>query len=183
MPIGEIRGDRPVGHRPRGEPASRSGTDGGWPRGVRPLTPTRRGVGGRSGPCPGRRRGRPHSGRRLPGPARQSSQTPRRRLQAMRTSPRSSPADSSARGASTHASAGMFRSRIGVSGRSAVWTGVSTKGRWSAGSAPGWSFTNPGRPTRRGSAVRRRSWWRHRGRGTPECRGPAGRRDVGRWIQ
>src|SRR4051812_40243841 len=34
-------------------------------------------------------------------------------------------------GASTHAVAGMLRSRTGVGGRSAVWMGVSSSGRWS----------------------------------------------------
>src|SRR5204862_3186466 len=47
------------------------------------------------------------------------------------TPPMSSPTCSSASGASTHAPAGMLRSRWGVAGRSAVWTGVRSTGRWS----------------------------------------------------
>src|SRR3954463_10864227 len=47
----------------------------------------------------------------------------------------SSPRCSNSSGASTQASAGMLRSRIGVAGRSAVWTGVGSMGRWSAGRA------------------------------------------------
>jgi hypothetical protein len=42
---------------------------------------------------------------------------------------RSSPSVSSESGASTQAVAGMFRSRTGVGGRSAVWTGVPSTGR------------------------------------------------------
>src|SRR4051794_25776911 len=38
-------------------------------------------------------------------------------------------------GASTHAVAGMLRSRTGVGGRSSVWIGVSSSGRWSYFSA------------------------------------------------
>ena len=47
----------------------------------------------------------------------------------------SSPERRSTSGASTHAEAGMFRSRMGVGGRSTVWTGVGSTGRWSAGRA------------------------------------------------
>ena len=69
------------------------------------------------------------------GPARQRSHGPRRRLYAMRGCSMSSPALSSSVGASTHAVAEMLRSRVGVGGRSSVCTGVSSKGRWSAGRA------------------------------------------------
>src|SRR3954454_20503336 len=44
-------------------------------------------------------------------------------------------------GASTQAVAGMLRSRTGVGGRSAVWIGVSSSGRWSYFSA------GPGTPS------------------------------------
>src|SRR5687768_16543366 len=47
----------------------------------------------------------------------------------------SSPRVNRASGASIHASALMLRSRVGVSGRSSVWLGVSSTGRSSAGSA------------------------------------------------
>src|SRR5207253_428197 len=41
----------------------------------------------------------------------------------------SAPRLRSSSGASTHARAGMLRSRCGVAGRSSVWTGVSSSGR------------------------------------------------------
>src|SRR5438270_632910 len=43
----------------------------------------------------------------------------------------SSPRWTSSSGASTHAVAGMLRSRWGLAGSSSVWTGVSSAGRWS----------------------------------------------------
>src|SRR4051812_13857976 len=46
-------------------------------------------------------------------------------------------------GASTQAVAGMLRSRTGVGGRSAVWIGVSSSGRWSYFSAGPGTLCSP----------------------------------------
>ena len=118
----------------------------------------------------GRRRRRPGSGRRRrwPGRPATAASAPIRRLYVATGRPgRSSPAASSSGGASTQAVAGMLRSRSGVGGRSAVWTGVSSIGRWSAGRA---TVTSPGRSTPGGGAARCRSWCRGRGRAARWCR-------------
>ena len=77
------------------------------------------------------------------GPDRHSSHGPMRRLYAATPVPMSSPRWSRSSGASIHAVAGIDRSRVGVGGRSAVWTGVWSSGRSSAGRAA----LTPGEPT------------------------------------
>lgn len=67
------------------------------------------------------------------GPARHKSHGPIRRLYMIVGSPMSEPASSSARGASTHASAGMLYVAIGSAGSPSVCTGVESTGLLCAG--------------------------------------------------
>ena len=135
------------------------------------------------------RPGRPSSGRRRPSPGRPATAATGRcvactRRPACRAGRRRGASRSA--GASTHAVAGMLRSRTGVAGRSAVCSGVASTGRSSyltgpasdarslplRGSKSPKNLTSRVRSTRRGAGARRRSSCRRRGRAArSSCRG------------
>ena len=115
----------------RGGLPSRSGTGSGRRRSDRCRRRRRRGTGGTCGASSRSSDRTASSGRRRRWPARPATAATAR-CGACRWPPggrRSSPRRAARRAPRSTPSAGMLRSRVGVAGRSAVWTGVSSSGR------------------------------------------------------